>query len=72
MEVEGLRPRDAVIELLRHSFSPHLVEAAGWQSQRLGFFARLVERVPVRRLSYPTGFEHLPSVCAAIQEDLAA
>jgi hypothetical protein len=63
-------PRDAVIELVRHSFTPRVVEAIGLQPQRLDFFAQMVQQVPMRRLSYPSGFEHLPRVREAILEDL--
>ena len=40
--------------------------------RRLEFFARMVQQVPVRRLVYPTGFEHLPRVRETILEDLDA
>jgi hypothetical protein len=66
LEILPLSPMEAVIELVRHSFSPHLVEAAGLQPARLDLFARLVKQVPVRRLVYPSGFEHLPRVVEAI------
>jgi hypothetical protein len=66
VEIQDVSPRDAVIELLRHSFSPRLVEAAGLAPQRLGFFARLAMRVPVRRLRYPSGFDRLPEVMARV------
>jgi hypothetical protein len=62
VEILDVSPRDALIELVRHSFSPHLVEAAGLQPSRFDFFARLVRKVPVRRLVYPSGFERLPEV----------
>jgi hypothetical protein len=61
----------AVIELVRHSFSPHLVQAVGLQPSRLDFFARLVRQVPVRRLAYPSGFERLPEVVEALRRDLS-
>jgi hypothetical protein len=62
VEILDVSPRDALIELVRHSFSPHLVEAAGLQPARFDLFARLVRNVPVRRLVYPSGFERLPEV----------
>ena len=62
IEIQEISPRDALIELVRHSFSPHLVEAVGLQPARLDLFARLVMQVPVRRLRYPSGFERLPEV----------
>ncbi len=60
VEIQDVSPRDAVIELVRHSFSPRLVEAAGLGPQRLDFFARLAMQVPLRRLRYPSGFDRLP------------
>jgi len=62
VEILDVSPRDALIELVRHSFSPHLVEAAGLQPSRFDLFARLARTVPVRRLVYPSGFERLPEV----------
>jgi hypothetical protein len=62
IEIHEVSPRDALIELVRHSFSPHLVEAVGLQPRRLDLFARLVMQVPVRRLRYPSSFERLPEV----------
>jgi hypothetical protein len=61
-EILPLTRRQALIELVRHSFSPYLVEAAGLQPRRLDLFARLVRQVPVRRLCCPQGLEHLPEV----------
>ncbi len=65
-EILPLTRRQAVIELVRHSFSPYLVEAAGLQPRRLDLFSRLVRQVPVQRLLCPAGLEHLPQVAAAI------
>ena len=70
IEIREISPRDAFIELVRHSFSPNLVEAAGLQAGRTEIFARLVTRVPVRRLLYPSGFEHLERVAETILRDL--
>lgn len=71
IEISPLSRGEAVIELVRHSFSPHLVQAVGLQPSRLDFFARLVRQVPVRRLAYPSGFERLPEVVAALRRDLS-
>jgi len=70
VEITAVSPRDAVIELVRYSFAASLVEYLGLQRQRLDLFAQLVRQVPVRRLVYPSGFEHLPRVRQAILEDL--
>jgi hypothetical protein len=71
IEIHPLSRGEAVIELVRHSFSPHLVQAVGLQPARLDFFARLVRQVPVRRLAYPSGFERLPEVVEALRRDLS-
>jgi hypothetical protein len=69
--ITAVPPAQAVIDLVRYSFAPRLVQAAGLQPQRLDFFAELVRQIPIRRLIYPTGYEHLPRVRDAILEDLA-
>ena len=58
-EILPLPRRQAVIELVRHSFSPYLVEAAGLQPRRLDLFARLVRQVPVRRFRCSDGLDRL-------------
>ena len=70
VEITPVPPVEAVIELMRYSFIPPFIcEEMGWQARRMDFFARLVEKVPVRRLRYPSGFEHLPAVTAAVLRD---
>ncbi len=72
MEI-SIRPvaaRDAVIELVRHSFSARMVEAAGLQAQRLNLFAQLARQVPMRRVLYPSGLEHLDTVRDVILKDM--
>jgi hypothetical protein len=69
--IEPVPPRDALIELVRNSFSISIVEALGLEVQRMMFFSRMVVQVPMRRLSYPSGFKHLRRVNEAILGDLA-
>ena len=64
-------PRQAVLALLQYSFAPRLAEAAGLAAQRLNLFARLAGQVPVRRLRYPEGYQHLAAVGEAVLADLA-
>lgn len=70
IEIREVSPRDALIELLRHSFTPLLVEAAGLQPSRFDLLSRLVLQVPVKRLSYPSGFDRLPRVVETVRRDL--
>jgi hypothetical protein len=70
IEITPISPRDAVMELVRHSFSAHVVEAVGLQPRRLKFFARMAEQLPMRRIAYPSGLQHLSQARDAIREDL--
>lgn len=70
IEILPISPRNATIELIRHSFSPAVVEAAGFGPRRLGFLSQMASRIPVRRVIYPNGLEHLPLVCEAIIKDV--
>jgi len=70
IDIQPIRPRDAVIELLRHSFIGPLAEAACGRERRLDQLARLAARVPLRRLIYPDGLEHLPHVVETVLADL--
>ena len=67
--IHQVPPREAVIELVRGSFSPFIVEAVGLQPRRIELFSRLAERVPVRRLVYPSGFGALAEVRRALLAD---
>lgn len=71
VEITPVSPKEAVIELVRHSFTPRVVEAVGLQPQRLRVFAELAQEVSVRRLFYPGGFDQLPGVRQAILKDLS-
>lgn len=70
IEITPVSPRDAVVELVRQSFLPHLIGAAGLQPERMERFFRVARRVPMRRLVYPDGAEHLPRVREALLRDL--
>ncbi|HVG07026.1 MAG TPA: hypothetical protein VNM67_04930 [Thermoanaerobaculia bacterium] len=63
-------PEILPLELVRHSFSPYLVEAAGLQPRQLDLFARLVRKVPVRRLCCPEGLEKLPDVVEILRNTM--
>ncbi len=72
IQISPLPPTTAVVEWVRQSFIPRLVTASGFQPDRLARLAQLAGRIPLRRLSYPSGFEHLPRVREAIERDTAA
>lgn len=68
--IAPMRSAFAIAELANNSFNPRLVNTLGWQVPRLAIFARLLRHTPLRRLSYPSGLEHLDAVRDAIHEDL--
>lgn len=67
--IEPVGFAEGVTWLLRHSFLTGLVEASGLAAARFGRFADVVRQVPVRRLTYPSGFDRLAEVRAAVLAD---
>ena len=67
--IEPLPQREAVIELIRGSFLPELLQVAGFAEDRLRMLAGLAEEIPVRRLGYPEGMHRLPRVRDRILDD---
>jgi Transglutaminase-like superfamily len=65
-----LGPAESLIELLRFSFCARLVERLGLQQRRLALLAKIVQRVQVRRLQFPSGLQHAGRIQAAILHDL--
>jgi hypothetical protein len=72
VEIEPIRPRGAMVALLRHSFLPVETARFGMHAERLEFLARVLWRVPVRRLGIPEGLDQLPRVVAEIVADVRA
>ncbi len=68
--ITPVRPQEAVMALVRHSFLPREVQRYGLQRARMELFARLTAVTPVARLRYPAGYDRLPSVVEAIAEDV--
>ena len=71
VEIETLPLGAAVMALIEHSFLLGMPEAMGLEAARFGRFAQLARRVPVSRLRYPDGVEHLPRVRDALLEHAA-
>jgi len=68
--ITPLRPKDAMLALLHHSFLRREVVRFGLQGPRLAFLARLIATVPVCDLAVPEGLDQLPRLVSAIEEDL--
>jgi hypothetical protein len=72
IEIAPVSLRDATIELLRHSFLTRVLAALGLQPRRLIYLAQIAKQVPVRRIAYPSGLQHLPRVREKLLEDVKA
>jgi len=72
IEIEPVSPRDAVVELVRNSFVSKISEALGLGAMRMNFLVQIAKQVPMRRVKYPSGFQHLDDVRDAIIRDLEA
>lgn len=58
--------------LVANAFLPEPVHGLGLAAGRLPTLLRLLREVPVARLHYPTGFDRLPQVTAAIRDLMAS
>jgi hypothetical protein len=70
VRIEPVSKQEAVIELIRFAYTTRLSRALGRDAQRLSFFSRIAANIPIRKLSYPSGYECLPKVFSAVLEDL--
>lgn len=70
IKIKTLPPVEGFLELVKHSFTPYLVEAVGWQQIRLQKFTQIIKEIPVKNLIYPHGYEHLPKLCESILNDI--
>lgn len=65
VEISPVPPARALVELLAHTRANSMIPASG-QKELLNLYADLVSQVPVRKLAYPSGFQHLPAVYEAV------
>ena len=66
--LEELSGSSAVVELVRHSFVPNVVQALGWQSGRLSILSRLVEESRTVRLTYASDLSRLDALVDRIEK----
>ena len=70
IEIEPLKVTSALPRLVEHAFAARWLHAPEQRRQRLAFYAPLARSIPIRRVHYPHGFEHLPRLREAILADL--
>jgi len=69
-EIEPLKPRDAFVEVVRHSYLDRLLQATGTTASHFRQCGALVTRVPVRRLTRPRVLHELPALAHLIENDV--
>lgn len=69
-EVEALRPQEALIELMRHSYAVRLLQFTGASTHFLSC-AKLARVVPLHRLKRSYSLEKLPGLARMVEENLA-
>jgi hypothetical protein len=69
--IEQIPSREALIETVRNSFLHDAVHSFGLAGPRLPMLAEVLRHASVRRVTYPSGFDRLPDLVAAIEADLA-
>lgn len=68
--IESMPPREACIELMRHSFALRMFEERGATPQHLAESARLARLLPVRRLRRPRDLARLHELVDVVKKDL--
>ncbi len=68
--IEPVPPREACIELMRHSFALRMFEERGATPQHLAESARLARLLPVRRLRRPRDLARLHELVDVVKKDL--
>ncbi len=69
LEVTTLSPKEAFLELVRHSYAAKILEATGTASQHFGRCAELVRSVSIRRLKRTSLLQELPEVAKFLMEE---
>jgi hypothetical protein len=69
LEVTTLGPKEAFLELVRHSYAAKLLEATGTASQHFRRCDELVRSVSIRRLKRTSSLQELPDVTRFLMEE---
>jgi hypothetical protein len=70
-KIEPLQPRDAFVELVRHSRAMGLLKNSHFVTSHFYQSARLVKDVSIRRLQRPLSFAALSDTVTLVEKDLA-
>jgi hypothetical protein len=71
VSIETVAPAAALVHLIQNSTLGGAYNALGVERERLEALARLLEAVPLRRVSFESGMEYLPEVSKTILADVS-
>ena len=69
VQIELVRPPEALSPLLSHSFHLHLRDR-NRNRDMIANYATLLARVPIYRLSYPTGLQHVAAILDQLSQHM--
>lgn len=69
IRIEPLKGQEALIALSRNNYN-RIVETPNVLRQQLQLMTQVLQKIPLKRLVYPSGFSYLPKVTQAILSDL--
>lgn len=72
VSAELLPPATALMELVRMSYHPDIIRPLGLQGQRMKGFSALLGTVPVKKLTYTSGYERLNEVYDFLHREMLA
>ncbi|MBV6396447.1 MAG: hypothetical protein HFACDABA_02045 [Anaerolineales bacterium] len=70
ISIETMSPRQTYLRLLHYTFTGSILTRSPLMPRRMSFLAHLAKEIPIKRLVYPSGYEHLPAVVDAVRQDL--
>ncbi len=68
VKVSAVTPGEALIHLLQNSMLGDAYQALNIETQRLKTLAQLLQQVPLKKISYPSGMQHLHRVGKEIEK----
>lgn len=71
-EIEAITGQEALLELVRHSYTVRLLEATGARESHFRQCGRLVQLIPIRRLRRPKDLAQLPDLTRLVEDDLGS
>jgi hypothetical protein len=69
-EIERLKPQEAAVELIRHSYTANWIRKTGMSARHLECVAGLVERLPICRLSRPRRLDLIHEIAELVERDV--